>query len=166
MLHSSENHKFNCGDTLIIKKNIPPHLHPGENDYVWVTRVPETIAEAKNLIEKKDEEVAWVEREERDLFQKMQKTGNCSWDSLQAGFLALLYMISDEFSLEKENAKKIYKEWNRFADEYLVMQYLQNSEQKDLEMLRMIYEKAKRKTTAFETLICHLTHLMHTDIKT
>ncbi len=33
------------------------------NDYVWVTRVPETIAEARNLIEKMDEEIAWVERE-------------------------------------------------------------------------------------------------------
>jgi transposase len=33
------------------------------NDYVWVTRVPETIAEAKKLIEKRDEEIAWVEWE-------------------------------------------------------------------------------------------------------
>ncbi len=29
-LNSSENHKFNWGDTLIIKKNALPHLHPGE----------------------------------------------------------------------------------------------------------------------------------------
>lgn len=33
------------------------------NDYVWVTRVPETIAEASNLIEKQGEEITWVERE-------------------------------------------------------------------------------------------------------
>ncbi len=34
------------------------------NEYVWVTRVPEAIAEAKNLIGKNDEEIAWIEREE------------------------------------------------------------------------------------------------------
>jgi len=33
------------------------------NDYVWVTRVPETIAEARNLTEKMDEEITWIERE-------------------------------------------------------------------------------------------------------
>lgn len=33
------------------------------NDYVWVTRVPETITEAKALVEKADEEIAWVEEE-------------------------------------------------------------------------------------------------------
>lgn len=33
------------------------------NDYVWVTRVPENITEAKNLIEKLDEEIAWEEGE-------------------------------------------------------------------------------------------------------
>jgi hypothetical protein len=26
----SENHKFNWGDTLIIKKDVPPDFHPGE----------------------------------------------------------------------------------------------------------------------------------------
>lgn len=31
------------------------------NDYLWVTRVPESIKEAKNLVEKLDEEIAWVE---------------------------------------------------------------------------------------------------------
>ena len=33
------------------------------NDHVWVTRVPETITEAKNLVEKMDEKISWVERE-------------------------------------------------------------------------------------------------------
>lgn len=33
------------------------------NDYVWVTRVPETIAEARNLIEKAGKEISWIERE-------------------------------------------------------------------------------------------------------
>jgi transposase len=33
------------------------------NDYIWVTRVPETIAEARNLMEKMDEKIAWVQRE-------------------------------------------------------------------------------------------------------
>lgn len=33
------------------------------NDYVWLTRVPEVITEAKNMVEKKDEDIAWVERE-------------------------------------------------------------------------------------------------------
>jgi transposase len=33
------------------------------NDYVWVTRVPENIKEAKDLVEKLDKEIAWVEGE-------------------------------------------------------------------------------------------------------
>lgn len=33
------------------------------NDYIWVTRVPETITEARNLIEKADAEISWIERE-------------------------------------------------------------------------------------------------------
>ena len=33
------------------------------NDYIWVTRVPENITEAKNLIEKLDGEIGWEERE-------------------------------------------------------------------------------------------------------
>jgi transposase len=33
------------------------------NDYVWVTRVPENIAEAKALVEKVEEEIAWIEEE-------------------------------------------------------------------------------------------------------
>lgn len=34
------------------------------NDCIWVTRVPETITEAKKLVEKPDEEISWIEREE------------------------------------------------------------------------------------------------------
>ena len=33
------------------------------NDYIWVTRVPENITEAKNLVEKLDKEIPWVEGE-------------------------------------------------------------------------------------------------------
>lgn len=33
------------------------------NNYVWVTRVPETIADAKNLVEKIDDEITWEEKE-------------------------------------------------------------------------------------------------------
>ncbi len=33
------------------------------NHYVWVTRVPESIAEAKRLVEKADKEISWVEGE-------------------------------------------------------------------------------------------------------
>ena len=32
------------------------------NEYIWVTRVPETITEARNLIEKPNEEISWEER--------------------------------------------------------------------------------------------------------
>lgn len=32
------------------------------NDYTWVTRVPETIAEAKRLVEKRDAKISWAER--------------------------------------------------------------------------------------------------------
>lgn len=31
------------------------------NDYLWVTRVPESIKQAKNLIEKLDDEITWTE---------------------------------------------------------------------------------------------------------
>jgi transposase len=34
------------------------------NDYVWVTRVPESIKQAKNLIEKLDDEITWTEGRE------------------------------------------------------------------------------------------------------
>lgn len=34
------------------------------NDYTWLTRVPETILEAKKLTEKKEEEISWEERGE------------------------------------------------------------------------------------------------------
>lgn len=34
------------------------------NDYVWVTRVPETITEAKSLVEKIEDEIRWEKREE------------------------------------------------------------------------------------------------------
>ena len=33
------------------------------NNYIWVTRVPESIVEAKKLTEKMDEEISWEERE-------------------------------------------------------------------------------------------------------
>jgi len=29
-LESSEDHKFEWGDTVVIKRNAPPNLHPGE----------------------------------------------------------------------------------------------------------------------------------------
>lgn len=32
------------------------------NDYVWVTRVPEAIAEAKRLVETANEKISWIER--------------------------------------------------------------------------------------------------------
>ncbi len=31
------------------------------NDYLWVTRVPETITEAKNLVEKPSEDISWID---------------------------------------------------------------------------------------------------------
>lgn len=32
------------------------------NDYTWITRVPETIAEVRRLVEKPHEEISWLER--------------------------------------------------------------------------------------------------------
>lgn len=32
------------------------------NDYTWITRLPETISEVKRLVEKPDKEIAWLER--------------------------------------------------------------------------------------------------------
>lgn len=31
-----------------------------QNEYLWLSRVPETITEAKNLVEKKDADIAWI----------------------------------------------------------------------------------------------------------
>jgi transposase len=35
-----------------------------KSDYLWISRVPETIKEARKLIEKADEEIKWKEEEE------------------------------------------------------------------------------------------------------
>lgn len=34
-----------------------------QNDYLWVTRVPETIKEARILLERAEAEVSWVDME-------------------------------------------------------------------------------------------------------
>ena len=36
----------------------------GQNDYLWLTRVPETIKEAKALTTKPDQEIEWKELED------------------------------------------------------------------------------------------------------
>lgn len=33
-----------------------------QSDYLWISRVPETIKEARELVEKPDQEIAWVDR--------------------------------------------------------------------------------------------------------
>ena len=49
----SKNHKFDWGDTLIIKKNVLPHLHPGEIVSVCsVMKIsPEDLKKNPSLIE-------------------------------------------------------------------------------------------------------------------
>ncbi len=34
------------------------------NDYIWLTIVPETIAEAKKIIEREDKDISWEDRGE------------------------------------------------------------------------------------------------------
>ena len=49
----SEDHKFTCGDTAVIKKSVPSHLHPGEIVSVCsVTKIdPEDVKKQPSLIE-------------------------------------------------------------------------------------------------------------------
>ena len=52
-LHSSEDNKFTWGDTVVIKKSAPSHLHPGEIVSVCsVIKIdPEDVKKDPSLIE-------------------------------------------------------------------------------------------------------------------
>lgn len=53
MTNSGQNHKFTWGDTVVIKKNAPSHLHPGEIVSVCsVVKIdPEDVKQQPSLIE-------------------------------------------------------------------------------------------------------------------
>jgi transposase len=75
------------------------------NSYTWLTRVPETIAEAKRLVEQPDEEIAWIERE------KGYKTS--SYDSTYGGIRQRWLLVFSEQAYHREQKtleKKIEKE--------------------------------------------------------
>jgi transposase len=70
------------------------------NDYNWLTRVPETIGEAKNLLEKADGEITWIDQE------KGYKT--CSFVSHYGGIEQrwLLVFSSQAYQREKKTLEK------------------------------------------------------------
>ena len=70
------------------------------NDYNWLTRVPETIGEAKNLLEKADDEITWTGQE------KGYKT--CSLVSHYGGIEQrwLLVFSSQAYQREKKTLEK------------------------------------------------------------
>jgi transposase len=75
------------------------------NDYIWVTRVPENIAEAKNLVEKPDKEIAWMEGE------KGYKTAE--YKSFYGGIEQRWLLVFSEQAYEREKStleKKLKRE--------------------------------------------------------
>jgi transposase len=75
------------------------------NDYIWVTRVPENIAEAKNLVEKADKEIAWAEGE------KGYKTAE--YKSFYGGIEQRWLLVFSEQAYEREKntlEKKLKRE--------------------------------------------------------
>lgn len=64
------------------------------NDYLWLSRVPETITEAQELIEKPDSDIRWVERE------KGYKTA--SFRSTYGGIQQRWLLIYSQKSYERE----------------------------------------------------------------
>jgi transposase len=55
-IHLDGHFKWIAGSALYTKDRLLK-----SNDYCWVTRVPETIVEAKQLVEKPSEDIVWVE---------------------------------------------------------------------------------------------------------
>ncbi len=52
-----EDHCKWVGDSALYTRE---HLLKN-NNYLWLTRVPETLGEAKKLVERADKEIAWTE---------------------------------------------------------------------------------------------------------
>jgi transposase len=57
-IHLDGNFKWIADSALYTKDRLLKN-----NDYCWVTRVPETITEAKQLVEKPSEDIVWIEME-------------------------------------------------------------------------------------------------------
>jgi transposase len=57
-LDLNSSFKWVCDSALYSKDKLLK-----SNDYLWVTRVPETLTEAKALLEKPDDELVWGDRD-------------------------------------------------------------------------------------------------------
>jgi transposase len=82
------------------------------NDYVWVTRVPETLTEAKQLVEKPSENIPWID------------VGNgyriSRFDSSYGGINQRWLLVSSEQAYNREKKtfeKKIVKEEEKLKQE-------------------------------------------------
>ncbi len=64
------------------------------NDYKWLTRVPEIIGEAKRLVEKPEEEIDWIDQE------KGYKT--CSFTSFYGGIKQRWLLVFSEQAYQRE----------------------------------------------------------------
>ncbi len=78
------------------------------NDYIWVTRVPESITEAKNLVEKADKEISWIEEE------KGYKTAE--YKSFYGGIEQRWLLVFSEQAYEREK-KTLKKKLEREEEE-------------------------------------------------
>ena len=78
------------------------------NDYIWVTRVPENIKEAKNLVGKGDKEISWTERE------RGYKTA--SYKSFYGGIEQRWLLVFSEQAYQREK-KTLEKKLEREEEE-------------------------------------------------
>ena len=109
-----------------------------QNDYLWVSRVPETIAEARHLVERPETEIKWEEKDDKykiasfnsnygnreqrwllvyskEAFDREKKTFSKKLDKKEEALKKLLWHISNQaFSCEadaKQAAQKLTKKF-------------------------------------------------------
>lgn len=113
------------------------------NDYKWLTRVPETIAEAKALVQQPDDEVRWQVINERykiapftsnygdikqrwllifsqDSFEREQRTVEKNIIKKDNNLKALLWHLGNEFFLCEKDAKKTLRKIEEKQDLFII----------------------------------------------
>jgi transposase len=99
-IHLNDDFKWIADSALYTKERLLK-----SNDYLWVTRVPETITEARNLVEKPSEDISW-----RDVGNGYRMSG---FDSLYGGIKQRWLLVFSEQAYHREKKtleKKITKE--------------------------------------------------------
>lgn len=74
--------------------------------------------------------------------QQTQKVGNCVWSTLQGAFFTFLQLIAKKHQISSLKVKEFYKCWNAFADAWVIIEYLQYSQDPNPQLLAEVYAKA------------------------